>query len=291
MKKVLFAFLSMPFILASCKEKGPAINFGTVIAKDTTYIGTVESPQQRSVLIEEFTGIKCSNCPEGHKLIADLETKYRIIPVALHMNNNPLASNHPEISPVDFRTEAATTIDHDIYSTQTSLPFAGADRTPYNNNRVISSGLWESAVQARLAAAPPMNITIGSTYDAVSRVSVVKVTVKYTSDISKKQKLSLMLVEDSIDAPQDYIDAGFSKTYNHYTHNHILHNMYTAATGDAVVDSIATKRAGRVYERTFIVDLSKQDWKPEHCKIIAFISNNEADDREVLQAAETALKP
>ena len=80
-------------------------------------------------------------------------------------------------------------------------------------------------------------------------------------------------------------------TINPYIHNQILRKIFTATSGSPVLDSIATKVAGRVYQRVINIDIDPA-WKPENCRIIAFISNNEpGNDKEVLQAAQIKLKP
>src|SRR6478609_4934155 len=63
------------FLFASCKEVPPPINFA-VPADDTSFMASVETPQDRIVLIEEFTGVTCPTCPPGHKVLAQMETTY-----------------------------------------------------------------------------------------------------------------------------------------------------------------------------------------------------------------------
>ena len=41
---------------------------------------------ERTVLLEEFTGQKCTNCPDAHRMVAQLINQYgdRLISVAIH---------------------------------------------------------------------------------------------------------------------------------------------------------------------------------------------------------------
>jgi hypothetical protein len=66
--------------------------------------------------------------------------------------------------------------------------------------------------------------------------------------------------------------------------------MVTPLYGQPVLDSLSTKEAGRVYVRSYKYAISKK-WKKENCKVIAVIHDNETNDKVVLQAAETKLKP
>ncbi len=76
----------------SCKEIGPNINLhgNPNAVSDTTYI---ESPAQptgaKNVVIEDFSGVECTNCPAGHALIDTLQSQNpgRIVAVVYHPIN------------------------------------------------------------------------------------------------------------------------------------------------------------------------------------------------------------
>src|SRR5580704_2141320 len=93
----LFAILILIFFfftfLPSCKEIGPDINLhGNANAvSDTSYIESpVATPEPKNTVIEDFTGVRCPNCPAGHVIIAGLKTQYpgRIVAVCLHPQNS-----------------------------------------------------------------------------------------------------------------------------------------------------------------------------------------------------------
>ena len=295
-KKLLFAVIALAG-LASSKEKGPLIDFGSAAATDTTYMAAPPaSAQTRNVLLEEFTGISCVNCPTGHQKVTDIEAQYpspgHLIPIAIHPFDNPLANPLPDISPIDLRTTEGTTLYKGLYGNPSAIPCAGIDRKPYNGILVLGSDDWPVAVGARIGVASPVNIEISRTYDAASHAGSVKVSARYFSSVSTKQALTLALVEDGIDAPQEYTDPnnGMTAKYTSYTHNHILRRIYTFAPGSPMIDSVATKAPGRVYERTFNIT-TDPSWNPQHCKLIAFVSNNESGDKTVMQAVEVNLQP
>ncbi|MBQ3833004.1 MAG: hypothetical protein II815_07500, partial [Bacteroidales bacterium] len=67
----------------------------------------------RKIVIFDFTGHKCGNCPKGHKAINALEEKFgeAVVPIAVHCtyygNTNPNASPHTTDTSFnyDFRCE------------------------------------------------------------------------------------------------------------------------------------------------------------------------------------------
>ena len=59
-------FIAIVSALVSCKEEPPAVDF-SVPPVDTTYVdgGIQAGTQLKNVLIEDFTGVKCINCPKA----------------------------------------------------------------------------------------------------------------------------------------------------------------------------------------------------------------------------------
>src|SRR5690606_1909761 len=109
----------------ACTEIGPEIAFGNgAESYDTTYVlPTVPTQEPRRVLIEEFTGASCTNCPAGHTTITNLESQYpdRIIAIAYHKHGTSLdepAGEGPffeDTTKGDFRRREANKIATEIY--------------------------------------------------------------------------------------------------------------------------------------------------------------------------------
>lgn len=126
---------------------------------------------------------------------------------------------------------------------------------------------------------------VTSTYNDATREAVIKVKAAFTQNVSKKMMLSVTLVENKIIDAQEY--PTYIDTF--YEHSHVMRDILTQTYGTPVMDTLTQKTAGRVYERTFKYTINAA-WKPENCKVIAFMSNNENNDKEVAQAVETDLK-
>ena len=69
MKRLFFTAMSLGFFLVSCKETPPPINYGGGAVVDTTYEDAANIPaaEPHEVLVEEFTGQSCTNCPAAHE--------------------------------------------------------------------------------------------------------------------------------------------------------------------------------------------------------------------------------
>lgn len=291
------AFILLTATLATgCKEKISGIDFGSAIATDTTYTTTVEAPQWRRVLIEEFTGVSCPPCPKGHLALEGIVAAHHNgalnidsvsvigiqatgIPQADPVNSPPYVTRH------DNRTPDGSEIYNAVYGTFGNIPRAGIDRVAVGGALSLPRDIWATTVISRLRVPAPVNISLSSTYNDATRQAIVKVRIAYTAPVTKPQNLNIALVEnDIIDMQKNdlVIDSM-------YRHEHVLRDMITLASGTPIMANLAVKEPGRVYERTFIYSVDAA-FVPQNCKLIAFVTNNDGADKEVLQVAETGLK-
>jgi hypothetical protein len=293
MKKIMnFAVFAALVALQSCEEKGVVIDFGSKEGvTDTTYISAVPVAQSRNVLIEEFTGASCTNCPAGHDAVAAIlsSNPNRVVAIAYHTFNpgtifKPV--NKPgEVSRYDFRDTQATLISSTIFGGVSSIPTAGIDRVPVSGGLQVGRNQWASQTNSRLLVAPPANIEMTSAYKGDQNLVVLKVKVTYTQAVTKKNALTLGILESNIVDAQEFADS----VDMNYVHNHIFRKCLTPYYGSSVLDSLATKNAGRVYEYNYVFTPSSK-WNLDNCTIVAILSNNEATDKEVLQSKEVKLK-
>lgn len=292
MKKLFWIPAAAFMMLAACKEKDVLIDFGLKEGvTDSTYIGSTETPQNRNVLIEEFTGASCTNCPAGHVAVADIIDKNpdRVVAVAYHTFNagtifKPV--NKPgEKSLYDFRDSAATDISKVIYGGVSSIPVAGFDRATFGASKQVQRPNWSLEATNRLSIATPANLYLSAEYKADENKVKVTAKVVYTKEVSTKNNLTLEIIESGIIDAQEFSD----HVDMEYEHNHILRKILTPFNGYSIIDSIGTKSPGRVYEFSYVFTPA-DNWKLENCYLVGFVSNNESDNKDVLQAQEVKIK-
>lgn len=289
--------------LSACKEKGPLIDLGQHTAKDSTYVTSAEAPQQRIVLIEDFTGASCSNCPAAHVVLNAIDAQHsgRLAIMGLHILNFNQAfpydspdGSHKHAN--DFRTTEATDIGNSIYGGIGLMPVAGINRVtnannganPPNNN-LFGSGVWSQMISAYLDSVPPVNLTVTSSLNTAGDTAYIVVKAAYTSAVSTKNVLSVAITESKLLDLQE--DPAAPNGYDiDYEFNDVLRGFVSATTGSPVLDSLSSKAPGRVFTRSFLYKVNPK-WKPENCKVVAFMSNAESGDKRVLQAAVAKLKP
>ncbi|MBK9416872.1 MAG: Omp28-related outer membrane protein [Flavobacteriales bacterium] len=233
------------------------------------------SPQDRSVLLEDFTGIHCGYCPEGHVIMEALETQHgaRLATIGIHAG--PFAT--PATGEPDFRTTPGTAID--AYFTIGGYPAGVINRRLFGGLDDLGRGAWEGAVAEVLELPSPVNMGVASTFDEGTRELTVTVELLYTADSpAGTDFISVLLKENHITGPQtDYGPAG---NHTDYDHKNVLRTYITDTWGDPVSTTTAGTSVLRTYSYTV-----PADWNASNCEVLAFVSE---DHSEVYQAREVA---
>lgn len=275
----------------SCKEKNDVINTGgTVVLTDTTYTKTPDTVVARKVLVEEFTGATCTNCPDARqylKAISDANPN-RIISIELHTNNHIKGEPVKYIHKYDLRSIDETDIFKSIfrgYFPFGSIPNAGIDRTASGGEILFMRANWASIINTRITTESPIKLTLTNTYDDAKASGIIKVNASYTKSISTKNYISIAIIEDNIVDAQEFLD----HVDTFYNFQHVFRKSFTPASGTEILSTITTKEPGRVYEGSFKYNIDAA-WKPENCRIVVWVHNNDANTKEVLQAEEIHVK-
>lgn len=297
MKKIyLFSIglITAASIFSQCTpEKGPKIDLvkRVGIALDSYYVdATAQSPENKRVLIEEFSGVRCTNCWTGHDATEAILQNHpgRTVGVTLHVadeNIEPLTHPYNFANAQNFQTTESTEIDK-LFGTYSGMPTALIDRhifPPATKAFQSPPAVWEGLVASELNNSTPVNITMNNSWNPATRSIKSRIELHYTSDISDAQYISFMIVEDGIINPQyvsNQIDTFYSK------HHNILRKMLTNATGTLITHE--TKK-GSVPVYVFQIDNIPTLWNADKINLVAFVHGS-GDKADVLQVIEKPLK-
>lgn len=239
------------------------------------------TPHQR-VLLEDFTGHDCGNCPNGHVIAADLlETYYEdLAVVAVHAGS--LAQPLPPEFPDDWTTEEGeyyllTQVGQDI------MPKGRVNRLP-GASAIFSPSAWAGKVGEAIAQVPPMNMQIEADYQSGNQHWNVHVFSEWFQNLSGDYRLVVLLTESGIVAPQLWYgnDPEFIEEYHH---EHMLRTSGSGATGFVVASN---PQGGQTLTNSYTFDWNSA-WNPDSCEVVAFIT--EGDNGRVLNVAKTKLIP
>jgi len=237
----------------------------------------------RVVLLEEFTGKGCTNCPRGSRELDNLLTQFpdNLVAVSLHAG----FFANPQFFPLgtyDLRTDEGEFII-DYLSQPIGYPSGVVNRTPISGEMQLGLNQWASAITAAIQVPPAIELSIVKTYDAVTRQLVVTVNGIGKEALSGDVRISIMLTESGIIDAQDDFEAG--GIVPDYVHKHVLREMLTPAAGASVLTGITT---GQTFSQTYTTTLDAS-WVADDMEIIAFTSLVNGSDFPVLQAASVHL--
>ena len=235
-------------------------------------------PQNKKILLEEFTGIHCGNCPDGHAMAKKLHTAKPedVFIIAVHAGYYAT----PGADQADLRTDDGIEL-HDFFGAD-SYPSGMVNRIPYGNEYAISRSLWAKQARIIISDIAPVNLMVNCEYDDFYEKITVTVDGYWVEDSpSDSARLSVALLQNNIQAYQAGSGIG-----DDYIHQHILRDYITDAFGDL----ITTNKKGEYFTATYTYTLP-EDYRgvvvvPEQLELIAFVTENEAN---VLNVASKKL--
>ncbi|MBD5386115.1 Omp28 family outer membrane lipoprotein [bacterium] len=244
--------------MASCDNVEPA----------DRYIELPSVQIARKVLVQEFTGIKCSNCPTGAMTLSEIQkaNEGSVIAVSMHpsgttfsgpMGNFNLNSDEADVYYAAYNPMGFPAILVDGGSPETNI------------------SAWGGLVDAALGNPAPAEISLSNTYDSSKRELTVDYEVVFNSGYSGNLNMNLWLVENGIIGPQ----LSGSAWIPQYTHNHALRASLTGDWGISIGSGfhLDDVRSGSV---TYTLP---EEYVAENCLVVAFIQN---DSHRVEQCEE-----
>lgn len=248
---------------------------------------------KRKVLLEDFTGHRCGNCPRAAEKIEDIlgSSPYseHVIPVAVHGDGGDFNAFDPnaDMFYYDFTTPEGIDLDRSFGVSAKGLPNGLINRTEYNNNVVVGYPNWQAAIDVALAEDPVAWVDVHAAYMVTDKNYInIEARVKMLESYPNPINVNVILVENNIVNWQiDY--STDPKTIENYVHKHVMrynhetfnHNLY----GTWGIDLSATT-AGTDEIKRVSTTLNGTDWNVDNMYAIAYIYD--ATTKEVLQVNE-----
>jgi len=303
---ILFiSIIIVPACFFSCEEVPPTIDFGKGAVSETTFVETtIPAAQQKAVLIEDLTGVKCINCPKADTLSEELMTAKsgRLIVMGIHSEDDiQFCVPYESDTTFDLRSREAADIESFIGGAKNGgKPSGPVDRYFFSgeatDTRALFTNKWESKVDERLNESTPVNIIIDPEWDASSLKLQAKIELHYTSSVTDTHYLSISLVENDVVAAQKTPDSGTFPPdgidYN-YIHDHVLRKMFTNSRGTLIqtteLGTCDNLDAGCVFVQTFEMTL-KPHWKIDNCEVVAFVHYNSGSKLDIVHIVKAEAK-
>lgn len=280
-KTLILLFFGALFFL-SCEEIPPTITPVVEIEGCQAADPSEVADQQRQALVEEFTGVRCVNCPAGSQELENLLDQYEEQLVAVSIHAGSFSPPYPE-SKYDFRTEAGADI-LSFLGEPFGYPTAVVNRKKFEGEFDLQLGLaqWAGFVAQELQTPPRVKIHINPDFESDTGQATADITLFIQEDIDEDIAITVMILEDGV---KDYQETPDGKDPD-YEHKHVFRNTVTAYNGNLIQEPTT---AGEIICKSYLYNLDP-DWAPEKLEIVAFVSLV-GDDKDVLQAQKAKLLP
>lgn len=251
-----------------------------------TNLEGADNSETKFILLEEFTGHKCTSCPNGTREISRLKKDIfgdTLIPVGIHTGSFavPDKSGNPQYS-TDFRVGG----DDDVAEAYVmAFQVAGNPRGIVNRVGVAEAETqWEASIRARLAeSGPAAKLALTTHYDSINNIIRAQADIEWNTSLDSLDKYNLQfyVIEGKIFDWQ--LDNGVIKF--DYEHKFVLRKIVNGTFGKELKAPIS----GDIEKIQYIFNADSK-WKAKNVEVIAFIFKNDPNAYEVIQANSAYIK-
>lgn len=223
-------------------------------------------PAKRVVLLEDFTGQRCVNCPKGTEVIEQLQQTYGdsvFIAVGIHGGPLAFAGNENYVG-------LATDIGNEYYN-HWNLEYQPVGLV--NRHGAVNYTDWAKVVKEELAKSAPLEMSLSA---MLTEGQVQIFLSAYGTDGQTTGKLQVWLLEDKISAIQLMPDGNANVNY---VHNHVLRVSVNGLWGEDFTIREAERKEQKLTQPLH------EAWNPQHLSVVAFVYN----DQGVLQAVKSKV--
>ncbi len=279
MQKILYCYLLLFVIFwTACKEEPIAI---PVLSGNVPNSGTSVA---KKILVEEYTGAGCVNCPDGAAILGDLATIYKenIILVSVHAGYFTKKSQVPKEAKLDLTTPKGIELQLFLGEPE-GYPAAIINRKVRDANGSLVAGSkdqWASLIKDESKESSNAKISIKNTFDASTRQLSIDVTFTAIENLKDSYAYTIMLTETNI------TDAQKTPTgvKTDYLHKHVLRDILTASSGDAISESLTKNTSiNRSFKYTLPTTFNEKNGE------IIVILHKKGSSKEVVQAESAKI--
>jgi len=259
----------------SCDENSPTIPCLSCEGDEVTI-----EPTDKKILVEEFTGVRCVNCPAGSAEIENLLDIHgeQLIAVSIHAGffSAPYAN-----SKEDYTIPEGTALEGFLDS-PLGYPTAVIDRKLFENqdDRQLSQSAWAGLIQEEKGQLSPLVLDLSLNFDEASRELTATTKIQPAETLTGDYRYSVMVIESGIKdvqlTPEGEIDD--------YEHKHVLRDMMTPFDGEAIDENFTV---GVVIEKEHQMTVP-DGWNSAKMSVIVLVHQT-GDSKEIVQVEEKSL--
>lgn len=253
----------------------------TVDGEEFTYI------DEHRLLIEDFTGWKCVNCPNvANFLTTSITPIYPSVLVSLHMTSNSFSSGHPNNLCCASADSIADWIYGSSIASMMSLPSVTIDNVPYGDSPFVSDDNSLSGLAMMrysdgnlYYSVPKVGIALNVTSDAADQYSI-STLINYPRAANGQYTLRLWLIQDNVISLMQASSTGWVRNYtNHGVLREVINGSYEGQT-------VTLDGEGKAVAHTRL-DITGKGYAAGYCYVVALVTDT--DGSEVLNCNKAKL--
>jgi hypothetical protein len=244
---------------------------------------------QRKVLLEEYTGRKCGNCPEGSHEADSIVQLYGSKVVSITIHSGYFAKPDASVNySYDMRSATGTIYDDFFKVGYLGNPNGMVNRIDYDPNtfsHVKAFTTWRSNVASQLNLAPEADISIIADYNSTASKICLHIRSEFLTALSDNYRLVLLVTEDSLKKTQKDYSLPSPSDDTSYIHRNVLRDAINGTWGESIGSEAIS--AGDVFINNYTYPLTSP-WNVQQLYIVAYIYDTAT--YRILQAAQQKVQ-
>ena len=245
-------------------------------------------PQNKGVLLEEFTGRTCGYCPDGHKVANQIAATHpgKFWSVNIHTAGYFSPTTYPNLNTTTSETYRAA-------FGATGFPCGVVNRSTAS---AVGRGEWTGKANQEFNQAAVCNVAGQVVINDATRIAKINVEVYYTGNSAEATNyLTVFMLQDSIWGSQSGGQSNPDQYVNgNYCHMHIFRDVVTPAWGE----QITTTSAGTLISKEYMYEIPESIGNPngvevdlDNISFLAFVTEKQqgAATRPVLNVNELTV--
>lgn len=235
------------------------------------------TPENKKVILEEFTGIHCVYCPDGHAIAKSIQDANPGNVFLVNVHAGSFAN--PSSCEPDFRTPFGAALANQSglvgypAGTINRHIFPGMTQSGNPDDTAMNRNFWTTAANTTLGEASYLNIAVESEIDVQTNELSIHVEAYYTgSSPEATNKLNVVLLQNDTKGPQTGGNVG-----NEYNHQHRLVHMITGQWGEDVTTTTAASFVDRNYTYTIPTEFNGVPVELGDLEVVVFMTETQEE--------------
>lgn len=241
------------------------------------------TPSNKNVVLEEYTGINCGYCPDGHRIANQIQSDNpgRVFVINVHAGS--YAAN-------TYTTQFGTALANQ--TGLTGYPSGTVNRHVFSgSNTALGRSSWTSAANTILNTLSPVNIAAQGTLDWTTRQLTLTVQLYYTADeANSTNMLNVAIIQDNVLGSQSGASYNPAQQVgNQYRHMHMLRHLITGQWGEEITTTTQGSFVERTFTYTIPASLGSTNPIPAKIEDLHFICFVAQGHQEILTGCEAEI--